>query len=161
MRFISEDPIGLAGGLNSYTYVRGNPVSLVDPFGLVDFNLFPADEDIRRYADLTPSPPGVYTIGPDGRISPRDLANRLREDPRFGRSTSIQLISCNVGNGRYAQQLANRLRKPVSAPNNYAWLNPRGTTPIVAPGIGGSLDAGPDMGAQGRWITAAANDETR
>jgi RHS repeat-associated protein len=33
-RFISEDPKGLAAGLNSYAYVGGNPVSLVDPNGL-------------------------------------------------------------------------------------------------------------------------------
>ena len=35
-RFVSSDPIGLAGGLNSYTYVRGNPVFWIDPFGLVE-----------------------------------------------------------------------------------------------------------------------------
>ena len=34
-RFISEDPIGLAGGLNKYRYVGGNPVGLSDPLGLV------------------------------------------------------------------------------------------------------------------------------
>ena len=33
-RFISKDPIGLAGGLNQYTYVVSNPVNLTDPNGL-------------------------------------------------------------------------------------------------------------------------------
>jgi hypothetical protein len=34
MRFISEDPIGLAGGTNSYGYVDGMPIGKRDPNGL-------------------------------------------------------------------------------------------------------------------------------
>jgi uncharacterized protein RhaS with RHS repeats len=32
-RFISEDPIGLSGGLNLYAYADNNPTTRVDPFG--------------------------------------------------------------------------------------------------------------------------------
>lgn len=33
-RFISEDPIGLAGGVNLYSYANGNPIGANDPRGL-------------------------------------------------------------------------------------------------------------------------------
>ncbi|HZG42137.1 MAG TPA: RHS repeat-associated core domain-containing protein, partial [Longimicrobium sp.] len=33
-RFVSEDPIGLAGGINPYVYAENGPVNFTDPFGL-------------------------------------------------------------------------------------------------------------------------------
>jgi RHS repeat-associated protein len=34
-RYITQDPVGILGGLNSYQYVNGDPINWIDPLGLI------------------------------------------------------------------------------------------------------------------------------
>jgi RHS repeat-associated protein len=68
-RFISADPSGFAGGLNHYAYANGNPVSLLDPFGL---NSFTTGDTSFTWNSSQNSVPNVnVTINPNVNTGPQ------------------------------------------------------------------------------------------
>ncbi|MGN5612539.1 RHS repeat-associated core domain-containing protein, partial [Xanthomonas hortorum] len=85
-RFISEDPIRLAGGINSYGYVDGNPVSYVDPYGMQAYTPGLNPPVNLPGGPWTPAPgqkPGTF-YGPKGpnRAVCRYVPDQMNGGPR-------------------------------------------------------------------------------
>jgi RHS repeat-associated protein len=83
-RFISQDPIGLAGGLNLYQYAP-NPVSWIDPWGLAG-SPTTATHITYQGIDATTGKPYVGYASMQGKQTAQDvLKYRYRNDfSRFG-----------------------------------------------------------------------------
>ena len=69
-RWLSNDPIGIAGGLNQYAFVGNNPVNAVDPLGLCNATRAtnPQLQLIRAYIDATDIAAAVAWWVPKGGL---------------------------------------------------------------------------------------------
>ena len=79
-RFISEDPIGLAAGVNVYVYVDDNPISGIDPYGLQSCET----------TILTSIPEDVYYANPEAARAYADkVCSGSRDITIWGSSSPI------------------------------------------------------------------------
>ncbi|MFH1653534.1 MAG: RHS repeat-associated core domain-containing protein, partial [Pseudomonadota bacterium] len=135
-RFISEDPINLAGGINLYNYVGGNPVNRVDPWGLILWYADTASETVMK--------PHIQQImrTPTGRR----LLNQLHSDPQ-----TYLIHSGFDAQGRTNGQLGNHVYVNPNSTNiqmhTDCGTKTASTTRILAHELGhltGTADDGPN-----------------
>ncbi len=134
-----------------------NPVTWVDPLGLsckeipenydlitgryigVDINLFSPNEAIHFSAKNVKNNADIFVVGGHGtptfmedalgiQGTPGNLANLIRNHPKYTQGMPVYLLSCNTGKGynSFAQQLSDIMEAPVKAPDEYLWYWPDG-----------------------------------
>ncbi|WPO81910.1 RHS repeat-associated core domain-containing protein [Chryseobacterium sp. JJR-5R] len=67
----------------------------------------------------------ITVEGGEQLINHRVLAKLIRQNPQFI-GQDIRLLSCSTGEAEFAQNLANKLKTNVFAPNNILWAHPSG-----------------------------------
>lgn len=160
--YVQSDPIGLRGGVNTYAYVDGSPISGYDAQGLekaIGFgykqtqfwlgaqNATSITGQMDVYAHGWPG--GI--VGPDGQkiTSTADLADFLSKNG-WRKGMPVVIWACNTGRGKdsIAERFSRDYQTPTMAPDRQIWYSPLG--PSDQP-TGKFADGSPNYSDPGTW----------
>jgi uncharacterized protein RhaS with RHS repeats len=157
-QFTQPDPIGLAGGLNSYGFAAGDPVTYSDPYGLCPKKAaegsFCLDLFIQSHAKAFPLAADGRGFDPDA--TPSQSRAQIVVDPSLGRAISTISSTCLAG------KIGCRAPRPMGSGNSVSMTAGKGGSFTLSFNLTNSIIGGPDIDGsvtftpdgQGGWATS-------
>lgn len=142
-RFISEDPIGLEGGVNPYVYAENDPINLSDPSGQIPMCLAGAAGALAAWA--------ITERIEYNRGTRRSMGDYLL---RGGAAAGFGLITCGIGNKVRAVAMARRAASIVRTGGRVQTLGAASTVTTTATDLGLGV-----VGGVGPWYVDQQTDQ--
>jgi hypothetical protein len=112
-------------GATIYGYVLGDPVNLIDPWGLFKINLMPPGSGEWHQGNNTPDDPSKaivighsdynnHLLGPDGKIiSIEEVVRQITSHPDWKDGMPVDVRACAAGDQNNGDSIVDQIKKLI------------------------------------------------